>query len=811
MSGHSENELVAWLKERSRMFNWGMIAVMDRAKANRLLTQEYIRHFAEGSYLPAQSGEVISDGWKNIMENAVLDVPRLSFENASLSNSKAKLRMAMVSGKRIRLENRGEWQVRRIDQYGPQLSPELEMDLNLSDVPGGVKEGGELFLDLQKSSNFSFGLVGPEIEQRDVGAFFGEMFEGLDKSKRIYGLGKIKEGSNEAMRPDKFLLRTQPRDPKTTDGDGALVSFIRLEGDEDGSFPTSNDTFKYLIPHDAGKDYSAAVSITSGRLAISQMLQGLREMAPGATFDLKYTEQNGRRVFTGARMTAGQLPVTGEVIELTDISDSWEGLDALFEVYKGECDLADNLEVHVDSSGKKVEFSCTLKGELKGELHSVTCEDEIFKSLLEAFPDVFDPLWGVKSANYEYSVRGSYVLEGEGGGQLRSTSFTFETIRAPDFFEDLSSQQVFSGWEDFFKAILEALLLAIFAPIAAILAATLEEIRGNISLRGYLEKALKKDFPLMAPTQALIKETLDYNFNNAIVADRTHLPLDAVAFGKVSPTLTSFVVDDLEPVLFAGSTKKFSTIPVRNDVQWSVEPKGCGHVDPQTGEYTAPAVEDLDGPFIRARVIAKSSGAESSALVTVVRQRLMLSPLVVTALPDDEVRLEASGLGSMVERIWRIKNENPHGRIKAPGVNAPEVIYVAGNDDKNAYLFDTIEVEDTVTNEKCTGVIITKTKALELNVSIVDSDVETGTLRLQGSINGEVVEADWALSHGPGKVSKSEKEGIYTVGDTGNESFAVISGSHLLGGIVNFTGMIIIPLPLTPDNLALATLCKGNC
>ncbi len=52
MAAYSEKELVAWMGEEDdinpgKMFGWGIIAAMDRAKANRLLTQEYIRHFTE--------------------------------------------------------------------------------------------------------------------------------------------------------------------------------------------------------------------------------------------------------------------------------------------------------------------------------------------------------------------------------------------------------------------------------------------------------------------------------------------------------------------------------------------------------------------------------------------------------------------------------------------------------------------------------------------------------------------------------------------------------------------------------------------
>lgn len=811
MSGYSENELVAWLKERSRLFDWGMIAVMDRAKANRLLTQEYIRHFAEDSYLPPQTGEVDTDGsWKNTITNAVLDVPRLSFENSNLQNSMARLRMALVSGNRVRLENSGGWQIRRIDQYGPQQRPELSMDLKLANVPGGVKEGGALYLDLKDCTEFSFGFAGSENEQRDMGAFFKKQFDELEESKRTYGLGKIKAGSNEAMRPDRFLLRTQPRDPNVKDGEGALVSFIRLEGDQDGSIPTSSDTFKYLIPNDAGKDYSAAVAITSGRLAISQMLQAFRETILGATFDLKYNEVDDRRVFTGARMTGGRLPVTGDVIEVTDIvPELWPGTDASFRVYDGYCDLADNLEISVDKAGLNVDFSCRLKGDLKGELISLTSKSEGFNSLMKQMPSLFEPLRGVKTAYYEYEVKGSYVLDKEGSGQLKRTGFIFKSIHEPDFFGDLSGKQIVNGLEDLIKSFFTLLAMAIFTPIAALLSAAVGEIRGSISLRGYIEKALREEFPLAAPTQALIKETLDYNFNNSIVADQTHLPLDAVAFGKVNPSITSFVVDDLEPVLVAGSTKQFSIFPEQEDVQWSVEPEGCGYVDEKTGEYTAPAVEDFDGPFIRARVIAKSKDAESSALVTVVDQGLLLNPLVVTTWTEEEVDLQAGGLDPSTVFEWRFENDEPHGAFKTPGASSANMTYVAGptKTKPKAFYIDEVSVHDKKTGNKRRSVIIIKDRGPSLDIKFtVDAGHSAVTLEAFEYDDDVTAEATWHLEYGPGRIEDNR----YIADPAASETFALLTATFV-DSRRTYEGFVVLPLPLSNNTRALAALCKGAC
>ncbi|MFV3328424.1 hypothetical protein ACNFG0_18390 [Pseudomonas sp. NY15372] len=821
MSGYSENELVEWLKEGSRMFDWGMIAVMDRAKANRLLTQEYIRHFAEDSYLPPQSGEVDTDSkWKNTIANAVLDVPRLSFENSNLQNSKARLRMAMVSGNRVRLEKSGDWQIRRIDQYTPQLRPELVMDLNLSDVPGGVKEGGELFLDLKNCSDFSFGFSGSESEQRDMGAFFKNKFDELEESKRIFHLGCIQQGGNELLRPDHFYLRTQARDPQSKDGDGAVISFIRMEGDINGSFPPSSETFKYLIPNDSKKDYSAAVAVNGGRVALVQLTRSLQEVIEGARFENKYKGEPGRRKVVGAELVEGKLEVSGAGKKTIEFDGNLAGMFAEYFIGDIVCELGRNLAISILPEGRGIVVEGVLEGKvpfrfIRASVHSGDPEEAAFATVL--LSSIVARLYFISALPYRYTFKSVYVFDDD-SGNLESLSLEIipevEPELPPYDFpppDQWPKPPEFPGFENF-EEVIVFLGVAIARLYAQIFYDVSAAIHGaDLSLSSFIEDALDKSFAVSAPVDQLIDETIKLNFHHAIVRDKTRLLRDVIAFGKVNPALTSFVVDDLEPVLVASSTKKFSTIPIREDVQWSVEPKGCGHVDPKTGVYTAPAVGDIDGPFVRARVIAKTKSAESSALVTVVRQGLMLNPLLVTAMPGDEVKLEAGVLGSAGELVWRFKNENPHGRFKDPDATSPEVFYVAGeNDIAKAYLIDTVEIENTVTNETCTSVIVTKTTAMGLVIEIIDSDVEAGTLQLEASLNGTLLDVDWTLIYGPGSISEEEK-GLYTIGDAHDESFAVIFAEGVFAGVLPLNGVIVVPLPLTSDNLALAALCKWSC
>lgn len=808
MASYSEGELVSWMKEKSRMFDWGIIAVMDRAKTNRLLVQEYIRHFGEGSYLPPQSGEInTSDAWVNRIENAILDIPRLSFENANLQNSKARLRMAMVGGNRVRLEKKGRvLEVRRIDQYGPQQRPELEMDLYLSDVPGSVDEGGGIYLDLKDCYDFQFKFAGSSDEQRDLGEFFKQKFYELDAAKRIYHLGRIERGLSDLMCPDKFLLRTQPRDELVRDGDGAVVTFIRLEGDDSGSIPTSNDTFRYMIPNDAGKDYSAAVAIGSERLAISQMVLALQEIIPGAKFKTEYKHENGRRVFTGATLINGTLAVPEQEFTVEGF-ELFEDLVATYRLYECVSNLSARLQVNIDASGKKIELKCTLQGVVESQLLNLEsdCFHQAVKLLKIDLSDLFEP----RRDPYHYEVVASYDFSSEEGGQLKNTLFDFKVIEEVDVDGDtgLDVARTTSSeghhphglWEQIMEVIGQ-MLVKLFEEIRRCLSGAVDEVGGKRSFRGVMEESLKKSFSLTSSLKALIKETVKLNFGNAILNEQHHFPLDAVAFGKVNPELTHFVIDDLEPVIATGAKRQFKTLPAVEGLQWELEPKeGVGTIDPVTGVYTAPEVGSFDDVFVRGRVIAKSKDFESSALLTVVRSSLMLNPLVVTTWPGSEVLLQAGGLEPIGTFEWSFENSDPHGSFKTPGASTAEMTYIAGPEASpaKAYYIDEVSVRDTDTGEKRKVLIIVRGRGPVLTVETkTDADSSSLTLKATEYDYDVTEDTDWVIKQGPGKLEDNR----YIADETSREPFVVIAASYVEGRRT-YGEVVIVPLPLSSQAL----------
>ena len=101
MSEQSLEALVQRMQGRSITHGWDAVVTMNRAKVNQLLEQQYIQQFSMNSFLKRLHALVPldSEGHNGLdITGLLLSKPLLSFETASLSNSRARLSMNVVSG-----------------------------------------------------------------------------------------------------------------------------------------------------------------------------------------------------------------------------------------------------------------------------------------------------------------------------------------------------------------------------------------------------------------------------------------------------------------------------------------------------------------------------------------------------------------------------------------------------------------------------------------------------------------------------------------------------------------------------------------
>ena len=98
---YSLAELTRHMSGKSITLGWDAVVFMGRAKVNSLLEQQYITRFNSKSFMKHINGEasMTPDGQEVLeLSGLILSQPRLSFETASLRNSRATATMDIVSG-----------------------------------------------------------------------------------------------------------------------------------------------------------------------------------------------------------------------------------------------------------------------------------------------------------------------------------------------------------------------------------------------------------------------------------------------------------------------------------------------------------------------------------------------------------------------------------------------------------------------------------------------------------------------------------------------------------------------------------------
>ncbi|MGN8344109.1 hypothetical protein ACLEJQ_10930 [Pseudomonas sp. SMV71] len=789
MSGNSLDSLLAWMKETSRLLDWGMIVALERNKANLLMRQEYIRRFDSGSYLPPIRGEVpmVENQWLELINDFVMDVPLLSFENADLNDSKAMLSMAVVGGSQLTLKRESVgWKAQKVDEIDPLQGPKLFLDLLLNQVPGDVEDDGRIILDLSKSDQFRLTFGQTAEEQRLGGNFFRDLFNELPAEQRIWPLGRIERGTSELMRPQSFALRTQAsgvaaRDPRSSEhGNGAILALVRMEGSEEGDYPGTN--FKYLIPDDAGKDYSATVLFDWKRLSPilgwqQKLIDAVKQLF--GTDDLEYVYNDNRlesvtlksgKISVGAdaeyvyNLVAMDRPVV--VIVKRKVSSVYANGTQPFTLtfdlrgasMRWESECVEDLKMYYEEAGPfDIGMSVLYKLEAAFELVDVTDSNGAMEPVLK--PVVFD--LSVEPLPKEPT--------GQGNG-------------APGAGKDIAD-----------------LLIAL---VVVILVKALETLHTSAGI-ALVRAALYLQFRLQISVKPLIESIIKMNFGRAIEPIHIRSPNDIGYFGRVDPTQTSFVISPIQPLMSQDDTQQFVTTPVISRVRWNVENLAEDASDPGSistdGLYRSPPASSIEGRFKRVRITATDpvSGYYSSALVTVLVNELSVHPLIQICDLGTSVELAAGVLGED-ELVWSIKNPvtNESGEVLPSDKPEGDHTYHHGPVvPDRTYVIDEIAVKNTRTNQTRSVHVLALQGTPGATVRIVSTDLALGWVKLEAIVNNKPKEqAVWELPlGGPGSIDST---GLYQADPAATERFVLIFTVVDDPDWGKFEGHLILPLPL---------------
>ncbi|WP_176507652.1 hypothetical protein [Pseudomonas urethralis] len=799
MSGNSKQVVLDVLKSDDWMLGRDLVFFIQKDKSDTLLTQEYIRRFNTQSYLPPVNGETPPDnGYKVYMQNFILDHPRLSFDNVDITSSRASLRMTVLGGNQVGLKQvGGYWYPQRIDRIEPLVGPELRLRLELSDVPGYVADDGSLTLDLRNSDDFVLTFSDSTRIRTLGGDFFKALFRALPDEKRIWSFGRIEHGDDDLLRPESFLLRTQ-RNPavgkaplENTDEvvDGALVGLVSMVASTGGQ-DLPGPEYPYLIPDDSD-DYSATVLLERYRVALATVVKGLpRQYFKNLELKIE-REDNGDLTATA---------VSGELL----VQD-----DRYIDSYEEENDRG---SVHCEAHVRTVTAELPVKDLLKFrvskdrvfmELIADQVAHVVFENYVEISATPHPWLWGKSLIGYwtcdvRLIIQGEWTTEDIQGATLKLEHFKSDVYSlgnlkkiwgAPveDAEKTLSAKHAIWGFSVFFNA-----------------------FRNNVTTKGAflsLRAALAKDLRTDLYMRDVIEQTIKLNFGGAILSDEQHLPRDIACFGKVAPRLTTFTATPLEEMVIHGGKLQLATVPAQADVNWTVEriegstdETGGFHQDIK-GLYLAPGATGIRGEFTRVRVTAtdERTGFASSALLTVVKNALQISPLLeVCQVGDAGVNLKADCIDPG-ELHWRILGSQPFGTLTHKTGTANT--YVPGGDlADRSFIVEEIEVRNSLTGESRNLCLVTQMIGKRPADVLVDQrDVEQGKVWLSITAGGQVGISELSVVHGPGRIASDETGKPYYQAATESPAhFCVVRAFWvpIPDFPFNFEGFIVLPLPL---------------
>ncbi|MBT2341800.1 MULTISPECIES: hypothetical protein [Pseudomonas] len=798
MSNNSLESLLAWMKDTSQLSGWGMIVALERSKANLLMRQEYIRRFDTESYLPPIRGEVqvVENRWVKFIHDFVMDVPLLSFENADLNDSKAMLTMSVIGGSQLTLTKESVgWKAVEVDEIDPLQGPKLYLDLLLHQVPGNVDDDGRIILDLKKSDNFRLTFGQTAEEQRLGGSFFKDLFNQLPDDKRIWPLGRIERGTSESMRPQSFGLRTQAsgaaaRDPSSAEhGNGAIVAFVRMEGNNEGGYPSPNSGFRYLIPDDGEEDYSATVLFNVEQLSSvlgDALLDRVAEMIGSDDFHRLYSS-DGQLMSAVAR--AGGLTIASSANPLPGVGVGEDSQFVIPWITRSSVFL---------SANSKVPFTLVAEAANKFSVHWVSEAKSQVNILFvngvgeELWPTITKEYLYVVDLQAEFELMDVVGTDGVSEVVMRATKFELVTNMKDEETGALSDGTPLAK-EEASKDNLTVLLLYVLAQLGLLFVN---------SVQPKIKRALQRDLNIDIFMRPFIDDLIKMNFGRAIQGHEIRSPYDIGFFGRVNPTQTSFIISPMQPLMPQDDTLQFSTAPDVGGVLWTVENLARDASDPGAisadGLYRSPPAASIEGRFKRVRITATDPGSDyySSALVTVLVNELSVHPLIQICDLGSSVELAAGTLGEG-ELIWSIKNPvaNESGEVR-PSVNPEgDHTYHHGPEvSSKTYVLDEVEVKNRRTSQIRSVHVLALQRTPGTTIRIVNLDISQGQVQLEAIVNSNVMEAEWSLPlGGPGSIDST---GLYRTSPTATERFVLIFALVDGGAFGKFEGHLILPLPL---------------
>ncbi|WP_434672595.1 hypothetical protein [Pseudomonas sp. R1-15] len=762
------SEYLEWASLAPRTNDWDALVAYDRDKCNQLLLQEYIeKHHTNSMMPPINEAYGVSESTWRWKLDYFTDTPRLSFHNNPDNTGEVMMSMAVVGGKDISLDDTLSFpQVTRIGSYDPLDHPTLEASkVPLKEVQGNINDKGEVQLDLGDSASQNRLWLETcdriPFQQKKAGAFFKRKFREAPEEKRQFHLGMLDTTTQEIIKPASFKLRTIMEAGANlleaeNYGNGALEMRIAMEGSLQGGMP--GEDWLYPLPSDQ-PDLNASMLFGSDFFMHEIIGRGTARAfnAPNATF--KGT--NDDRGFV-------------HIIEV-------ESSDGYLEVPDFEATAPWNMRF----SGYRLPIFIDADSKLTMSMYRT-----------EGGPPLLRVGMGNENGRYPMTC----VFDG--GTYEFQLGIGFSADYA--FALDAASRRL--------HVTLVSARLSHTYELTEAAPAGLELFLVTSGFTGILQStaanAILSAINGLEAIDLFILNTIIFNTDDAVQLKTVDPTGDLVLFGAISPRLTTFAIDPMEVMLGYDEKRQFSVTPTPSDtIDWSVEDLeggtlGVGTIDSQ-GLYTAPALADIHGTYLRVKVTASIAGVHTTrALVTVVARTITLNPLIEicnASKPDvaPETReLSAHTLNGAMK--WSVVGG---GSIPADADGEGKNLYtapLAPEQSVESFTIDEVVVKNTTTNQEQKTLMVVKYRPQSVVIKAEFEQAPYDSVKLVVSFNGQIPTVPLAWKCIPADAGEVDPAtGIFTASGTTSSQFVLITVILDLMGM-KFDGFTILPLPLSP-------------
>lgn len=770
MSNYSLVELTRRMQGKSITLGWDAVVFMNRAKVNSLLEQQYITRFNQDSFMKQIFGApaMTPDGAEVLeLSGLILSQPRLSFEKASLRDSRVTATMDIVSGT-VSYVRKGSNQVPGTILYSYVVSAHqgytVTMDIDLAASKGTVNEQGQVIVDIGDGYNCRCNLVNEEKSQELLGDFFKALFLEQKPEDRVYALGMLDLRDVDLLAPRSFMIRTMATEEgkiRTSDdyGEGSVVLLVRTKGNPQEGNEPAEGALDYLIPNDRdaqGKALYSGSLVLASRVVFDWYLQSAFENQIGDNLrfervdDSNFVTRSLRAIAGGIDFPGFRLVWNNDLVHDETLTNRGPLIIDFDHVLN---DRAMRVFVNEQSF---LEFYW--KPEVKFPLN-------YYENNPVPWPDVDIDFYPFVDIFVGFRMQPVVGIDNK-----------IEFFRVPGY-----------SYNAIYNFSADEAGTALF-PMAANERTWLNN-HFKLSVLDKLENFSKIEIPEI---NVLAISNLLFPERNALQLTQARLPGDLALFGHIDPKETTFTLDPLMPVIKAGEKQTFTIRQLgikATDVTWSVRSvdgaRALGSIN-ASGEYTAPGGQLLESTAARNVVTATytdpATGNEvtGSALVTVALAGVVVTPSMVQIDMRDgdatTVTLKATTLGAGTLK-WSLRGNQ--GSLSAN--QGREVIYTRPQTPPaNTLETVLIDIEDSLTGDKAIATVL----LLNGTFSVVTTPAFVPGVRANGRAfftGPEDVSLKWSVVAGEGQVNPDTGE--FTAPDVISQPYSVVKGT--LAGVIS--------------------------